>query len=139
MSLAMAAVVVRLASTKRARIAWLVIAGSAGLYAHNLAIQELLYEHGACQSRFLASVDALLTSTASYGPHSVRVVLDPGVPFRVAIRAVSYRERYRVDGVPNVTFEAAAGDAAATKNPDAIRVRMTTACTLVPVGDVPRE
>jgi hypothetical protein len=132
MSLAMAAVLVRLASTKRARIAWLVVAGAAGLYLHNLAIQALLYEHGICQSRFLASVDTLLTSTASSGAHSIRVIPDPGVLSRAAIRAVANRERYTVDGVPNITFQLAAGDAAAKQSPNAIRVRMTTACTLIP-------
>jgi hypothetical protein len=132
MSLALAAVLVRLACTNRARITWLVAAGVAGLYVHNLAIQALLYEHGTCQSRFLASVDTLLASTASSGAHSVRVVADPDVLSRVAIRAVSHRERYRVDGVPNVTFESTAGDVAVKESTDAIRVRMTTACTLIP-------
>ena len=139
MSLAMAAVLVRLISTKRARVACLVIAGAVGLYVHNLAIQILLYEHGVCQSRFLASVDELLAQDESSGPKSIRIVSDAGALSRVAIRAVSNRERYEVGGIPGVTFESAGGSALAPTNKGAYRARMTPACTLVPLANMPRE
>ena len=109
------------------------------LYAHNLAIQMLLYDYGTCQSRFLASIDALLAQDASSGSRSIRVVPDTGALSRVAIRTVSNRERYEVDGIANVTFESAGSSAAATQNKSAIRVRMTSACTLVPLADTARE
>ena len=55
MSLAIAAVLARLLVARRARLAMLVVAGVASLYAHNLAIQVRLYETARCQSRFLES------------------------------------------------------------------------------------
>jgi hypothetical protein len=132
MSLAIATVLARLLVARRARLAMLVVAGVAGLYAHNLAIQVRLYETARCQSRFLESVDALLAQVASAGPRTIRVIPDDLAPARVAIRAVSNRERYTANGTALVTFERAERTNALASGPDMTRVRMTTACTLVP-------
>jgi hypothetical protein len=132
MSLAIAAVLARLLVARRARLAVLLVAGVAGLYAHNLAIQMRLYETARCQSAFLESVDALLAQAASEGPRTIRVIPDYLAPMRVAIRAVSYRERYTANGVVLVAFERTERANALPTGPDVIRARMTTACTLVP-------
>ena len=63
MSLAMAAVLTRSWSTRRYGLAALVLAGAGALFAHDIVIQRHLSDAGQCQSRFLASVDALLATT----------------------------------------------------------------------------
>jgi hypothetical protein len=131
MSLAVAAVLARLLVARRARLAMLVVAGIAGLYAHNLAIQVRLYETARCQSRFLESVDALLAQVASAGPRTIRVVPDDLAPARVAIRAVSNRERYTANGIALVTFERAERTNSPPSGPSMTRVRMTTNCRVV--------
>ncbi len=131
MSLALAAVLARLLAARREYLAWFVVAGVAVLYAHNLAIQTLLFQHGRCQSRFLHDVDALVALGAAAGPTAIRVVPDDGAPTRVAIRAVAARERYSANGIALVTFEGTAGNQATPLDRGATRVRMTTSCNLV--------
>ncbi len=132
MSLALAAVLARLLATRRTRLACVVLAGVAVLYAHNLAIQALLFQHGQCQSRFLNDVDALLARGTAANPTAIRVVAEDGAPTRVAIRAVAARERYTANGVALVSFEGTADEVASPPGQGTIRVRMTAACTLVP-------
>jgi len=131
MSLAMAAVFARLMIERRAVLAAIVVVAAAGLFAHSLAIQNLLYDYGRCQSRLLEDVDRLLLRNASTGVTAIRVVPEAGAPLRVAVRALSYRERYTANGVPLVTFERTDIAKPISPSPGALDVRMTAACTLV--------
>jgi hypothetical protein len=132
MSLALAAVLARLLASRRTRLAWIVLVGVAVLYAHNLAIQALLFQHGECQSRFLNDVDALLARATATHPTAIRVIAEEGALTRVAIRAVAARQRYIANGVALVSFEGTVDKDAASPQAGAIRVRMTAACRLVP-------
>jgi hypothetical protein len=131
MSLAMAAVFARLMIERRATVAAVVIVAAAGLFAHNLAIQNLLYDYGQCQSRLLEDVDRLLLRNASVGVTAIRIAPEVGAPLRVAIRATSYRERYTANGVPLVTFEHADIANPIPSSAGVLHVHMTAACTLV--------
>jgi hypothetical protein len=132
MSLALAAVLVRLLTERRRHLAAFVVVGVIALYAHDLTMQMRLYESGLCQSRFLDSVDALLARDRPAGPGTLLVVPAEGASLRVAIRAVSNRERYVANGIPVVTFEHADDAGPAPPRQGRLRARMTTACTLVP-------
>ncbi len=125
MSLAIAATLERLVAMQHRRAAALVLAGVVALYAHDVAIQVRLYEHGVCQARFLTGLDTLLAEQAP-GSQGIVVVLREGELLRVANRAVAGREPYMRNGNPIVTFDApdqVAGSATT-------RVRMTAACAL---------
>jgi hypothetical protein len=127
MSLAIAATLERLLSTRNRRAAALVLAGVVALYAHDVAIQVRLYQHGVCQARFLAGIDALLAQQAP-GARGIVVVPDDGELSRVAIKAVAAREPYARDGKPIVTFDAPDQQAGSATT----RVRMTAGCALRP-------
>jgi len=127
MSLAIAATLERLLAMQHRRAAALVLAGVVALYAHNVAIQVRLYEHGVCQVRFLTGVDTLLAQQPP-GSQGIVVVLKDGELLRVANRAVAGREPYMRDGNPVVTFDAPDQQAGSATT----RVRMTAACALLP-------
>jgi hypothetical protein len=131
MSLAMGAVFARLMVKRRAAFATIVVVAAAGLFAHNLAIQKLLYDHGRCQSRLLEDVDTLLLRNASIGVTAIRVAPEVGAPLRVAVRAVSNRERYTANGIPLVTFERTDIADPIPPSAGALHVHMTATCTLV--------
>ena len=140
MALAMAAVLVRLMSEHRPRLAMLVVAGVVGLYIHNLAIQVRLDEYALCQSRFLEDIDALLAREGSTVSRTIRVVPEYDAPAHMAIRAVANRERYTLNGLALVTFEPAAGANDEPTSRGTISVRMTKACALVaPSADPVRK
>jgi hypothetical protein len=129
MSLALAAVMQRTLAARQRGAAALVVAGVVALGAHAVTIQRHLLDHGRCQQRFLASVDALLAKQA---PDARRIIVvpDDGALVRVAIRAVAAREAYTVNGHPIVTFDAPGQRDAATPDGAAPRVVMTAACLL---------
>ncbi len=133
MSLALATVMVRLLVERRTSMAMLLVACVVALYAHNLSIQARVYETGVCQSRFLESIDALIADDAGAAGRPIRVVPDLDAPAHVAIRAVFARGRYRANGAALVTFERAGDANPASTSQGTIRVRMTKACTLVPI------
>jgi hypothetical protein len=130
MSLALAATLARSWATRRSGLATLVLAGAGALLAHNVAIQRHLYAVGQCQSRFLASVDTLLAAS----PDGIVVVPEPdAMAFtRIAIRAVSAREAYEIDGRSLVAFDAPDQQIKAPPAIGGLRVRMTAACVLRP-------
>ena len=131
MSLAIAAILQRCAAQRRFGLAALVVAGAVALYVHSLALQIYVYETGACQARFLASLDALLAPSATPRSRPIRVVPDAGVSARVAVRAVSNRASYIDNGAPMVTFELPDTSAASPLAPgEGKPIRMTAACTL---------
>ena len=131
MSLAMAAVFARLMIERRAALAAIVVVAAAGLFAHDLKIQTLLYDQGRCQSRVLADVDRLLLRNAAIGVTAIRIAPEAGAPLRVAVRATSYRERYTANGVPLVTFEHTDIANPIPTGAGVLHVHMTAACTLV--------
>ena len=134
MSLAIAATLERLLAMRHRRAAALVLAGVVALYAHDLAIQVRLYEHGVCQARFLTGLDTLLAQQAP-GSQGIVVVLKDGELLRVANRAVAGREPYTRDGNPVVTFDSADQQAGSATT----RVRMTAACALLPEPPLAQE
>jgi hypothetical protein len=137
MSLAIAATLVRLLATRRrVAVACLLLAAGA-LVAHTLAIQRHLYAWGDCQTRFLVSLDALL----SQHPGTARIIVasDPGAPMRVGIRAVGAREAYVHDGQPIVVFgeltqlrTQQSPQLSAQPDDGVIRARMAATCALRP-------
>jgi len=130
MSLAMAAVLTKAWATRRYGWAALVLAAGGALLAHDFAIQRQLFATGQCQTRFLESVDAALATT----PAGIVVVPEPdaAASTRIAIRAVSAREAYEVNGRPVVVFDAPGQQASAAPGKDALRMRMTATCALRP-------
>jgi hypothetical protein len=134
MSLALAATLAQSLSTRRFGLAALILAGAGALLAHNVAIQRHLHAVGQCQSRFLASVDTLLASS----PGGMVVIPEPHAAafMRIAIRAVSAREVYEVNGRSLVAFDAPDQQVDAPPVNGALRVSMSAACVLRP--DVPR-
>jgi len=132
MSLAIAAVWERLLANRHPGPALLIAAAAVCLFAHGLVIQRQFYDVGQCQTRFLASVDTLLAQQPAATTASIVVVPEPGAPMRIGIRAVSAREAYTTNGRPIVTFESPDQREAAPPVDDALRVRMTAACTLSP-------
>jgi hypothetical protein len=98
------------------------------LVAHTLRIQLYLHETGRCQSRFLDSVDRLLSSG---GPATrLRITGDPDVPLDVGVRAVHGRAVYEGAGGRRVAFER---DGAPVDGPAAVdtrAARMTRSCTI---------
>ncbi len=131
MSLAIAALLERTMGQGRAGQVALILTGVGALFAHNLAIQLHLHDIGECQSRFLASVDTLL---AQQRPEVRGIVVAPdsGAPLRVAIRAVSAREPYVVNGRPLVTFDTLVPPPVEPLAQGAVRARMTAACVALP-------
>ena len=93
MSLALAAVLMRLVAARRTGVVVAILAAVVGLFAHDLVIQRHLYDVGQCQTRFLAGVDALLAQNTP-GTIGIVVLPDAGAEAvtRVAIRTVSARE-----------------------------------------------
>jgi hypothetical protein len=136
MSLAMAAVLAQCWATRRYGLATLVLAGVGALLVHNIVIQRQLFDAGQCQARFLEGVDAMLATT----PAGIVVVPDPdAVTFtRIAIRAVSAREAYEVNGRPIVAFDAPGQLVSAPAGSDTLRMRMTATCMLRPEAATPR-
>jgi len=136
MSLAMAAVLAKSWATRRYGLAALVLAGAGALFVHNVVIQRQLFDAGQCQARFLDSVDATLATT----PAGIVVVPEPDAAAfaRIAIRAVSAREAYEVNGRPFVAFDAPGQPVAGTRGKDALRMRMTATCMLRPEAATPR-
>jgi len=132
MSLAMAAVLAQSWSTRRYGLATLVLAGVGALFVHNIVIQRQLFDTGQCQARFLDSVDATLAAT----PAGIVVVPEPDAAAftRIAIRAVTAREAYIIDGRPIVVVDSSDRRDAAVPDNGALRMRMTPACTLRPVS-----
>jgi hypothetical protein len=128
MSLALAATLAQSWATRRYGLAVLVLAGAGALLAHDVVIQRHLYAVGQCQSRFLASVDTLLATS----PDRIVVVPEPDAAafMRIAIRAVSAREAYEIDGRPLVAFDAPDQEVEAPPGNGGLRVRMTAACVL---------
>jgi hypothetical protein len=127
MSFALAATLDRLLATQRRRATALALAGIVALGAHAAAIQVRLYQHGVCQTRFLAAVDTVLAQQTP-GAQGIVVVPEDGELSRVAIRAVAGRDPYLRDGVPIVTFDAPDQQPGTA----ATRMRMTAACALRP-------
>jgi hypothetical protein len=136
MSLAMAAVLVKVWATRRYGLAALVLAGAGALFVHNIVIQRQLFDSGQCQARFLESVDATLATT----PAGIVVVPEPDAAAftRIAIRAVSAREAYEVNGRPVVAFDAPGQLVSTPPEADALRMRMTATCALRPEAATPR-
>ena len=135
MSLAMAAVLSRAWATRRFGWAALVLAGVGALLVHHIVIQRQLFDAGQCQARFLESVDAALATTAA----GIVVVpdADAAAVTRIAIRAVSAREAYEVDGRPIVAFDAPGQLVSASPGNNALRLRMTATCSLRPEAAAP--
>jgi len=135
MSLAMAAVLSRAWATRRFGWAALVLAGAGALLVHDIVIQRQLNDAGLCQARFLESVDAALATTAA----GIVVVpdADAAAVTRIAIRAVSAREAYEVDGRPIVAFDAPGQLVSASPGNNALRLRMTATCSLRPEAAAP--
>jgi len=131
-SLAIAAILVRLAASRRIGAVVLVLAGAGALFAHNLVIQRHLYDNGQCQTAFLASVDTLLAQKDLRAPGMIAVAPDAGATLGVAIRAVAGRDAYTANGRPIIAFESPDRRGAAPPDNGAMRVRMTAACTLRP-------
>jgi len=119
-------------STRRYGLATLVLAGVGALFVHNIVIQRQLFDTGQCQARFLDSVDATLAAT----PAGIVVVPEPDAAAftRIAIRAVTAREAYIIDGRPIVVVDSSDRRDAAVPDNGALRMRMTPACTLRPVS-----
>jgi hypothetical protein len=130
MSLAMAAVLSRSWTTRRYGMAAFVLAGAGALFVHAIVIQRQLFDSGQCQARFLESVDTALASA----PAGIVVVPEPDAAAftRIAIRAVSAREAYEVNGRAVVSFDAPGQLVSASPSNDATRMRMTTTCALRP-------
>jgi len=136
MSLAMAAVLVQSWATRRYVMTAFVLAGAGALFVHNVVIQRQLFDSGQCQARFLESVDATLATT----PSGIVVVPEPDAAAftRIAIRAVSAREAYAVNGRPVVAFDAPGQLVSTRPGTDALRMRMTATCALRPEAATPR-
>jgi hypothetical protein len=132
MSLAIAAILVRLAASRRIGAVVLVLAVAGALFAHDLVIQRHFYKNGQCQTAFLASVDTLLAQEAPRAPGMIVVAPDAGAALGVAIRAVAGRDAYIANGRPIIAFESPDRREAALPANGAMRVRMTAACTLRP-------
>ena len=138
MSLALAAVLVRLLTERRRRLGMLVGLGAVALVAHDLTMQLRLYESGLCQSQFLDSVDALLARDQGAGAGTLLLVPEPGAPLRSTVPAVANRERYTANGVPRVAFDVTGTTPAAPGRPTT-RAYLTAACTLVPESTAASE
>jgi hypothetical protein len=108
-----------------------IAAAAVALYAHDLVIQRYFFDHGRCQARLLRDVDAWLAQPQRAGTRRLVIVPDEGALGRVAIRALSDREAYAVDGRPLVTFATAGTPQASRLERGTTRVHMTEACTLV--------
>jgi hypothetical protein len=136
MALALAAVLARSWATRRYGLAALVLAGAGALLIHDVVIQRQLFDAGQCQARFLESVDATLATT----PAGIVVVPEPDAAAftRIAIRAVSAREAYEVNGRPVIAFDAPGQLVSEPPGADALRMRMTATCALQPEAATPR-
>ncbi|MEP6943439.1 MAG: hypothetical protein ABI981_10915, partial [Betaproteobacteria bacterium] len=129
MSLAVAAILRRLWVDHRVRAVVWVSLGVAVLLAHALTIQMRFYDTAICQTALLAAVDDTLAREGA-GGRSLRIVTAQGPAARVAMRAVTARPRYEVEGRPRVVIEQfpAPADQTLPAQTDPLRKRLTSAC-----------
>jgi hypothetical protein len=101
----------------------LLVAAVVALTVHAVKIQVTLYETGACQARFFADLDRLMSDMRPDAGHPLRIAVDSGAPGYVAIRSMFGRKRF-TDGsdtnpVPTVLIEEGAAAASAAPAPAA--------------------
>ena len=116
---------------RRHWIPFLVFSCGVALTALNaMYIQARLYKDGMCQTVFLSSLDAHLTSEEFRTKNVITILLDPATRGWVGRRAIFDRERYK-SGInrPQILFEDAVGAVNAATE-DSARLLMGSRCNL---------